>query len=139
MPYANPRCHPISCKSLGNLLSLGNPWLWRDDSPDKMRLLRFKVLQPGSTSGAQAAPRLFDAAQEARVMFETVVEPVLFRLEADQYAGRFTMARDDDLLRLSLAQIAGQIVLDFRKRDLFHSGFPKARTPSFRISELCEP
>src|SRR5262249_4008897 len=57
-------------------------------------------------------------------MFETIVEPVLFRLEADQYTSRFAMARDDDLLRLSLAQIAGQIVLDFRKRDLFHSGFP---------------
>ena len=40
-------------------------------------------------------------------MFETVVEPVLFRFEADQYTGRFAVTRDDNLLCLRLAKIVG--------------------------------
>jgi hypothetical protein len=43
---------------------------------------------------------LFDTTQKARVMFEAVLEPVLFRLEADQHACGLAMARDNDLLRL---------------------------------------
>src|SRR5262249_104699 len=34
------------------------------------------------------------------------------------------MTRDNDFLPLRLPKIAGQVVLDFRKRDLLHSGFP---------------
>ena len=56
-------------------------------------------------------------------MFETIVEPVLLRFEPDQHAGRLAMTRYNDLLRLSFSKIAGQIVLDFRDRDLLHSGF----------------
>jgi hypothetical protein len=48
------------------------------------QLFRFHILQPDSASSAQAVARLFNAPQEMRVMFETVVEPVLFRLESDQ-------------------------------------------------------
>ncbi len=48
------------------------------------RSIRFKVLQPDSTSGEQAAAGLFNATQEARIMLEAMVEPVLFRCEADQ-------------------------------------------------------
>jgi hypothetical protein len=76
-------------------------------------LFRFKVLEPDPTSRAQAVPRLFDTAQEARVMLKTVFEPVFFRFEADQHTRRFAMARDDDLLRLCLAKESRQIVLDF--------------------------
>jgi hypothetical protein len=59
-------------------------------------LFHFNVLDPGPTSRAQAVSGLFDAAQEARVMLETVFEPVLFGLEADQHACRLAMACDDD-------------------------------------------
>jgi hypothetical protein len=45
-------------------------------------LFCFKVLQPDPTSRAQAAPRLFNATQEAWVMLETVVEPVFFRFRS---------------------------------------------------------
>jgi len=41
---------------------------------------------------------LFDAAQEARVVFELMVEPVILGREADQQSGRFSVAGDDDLL-----------------------------------------
>ena len=40
-------------------------------------------------------------------MFETVVEPVIFRLEANQYTGRLAVPRNHDFLRLRFAKIAG--------------------------------
>jgi hypothetical protein len=39
-------------------------------------------------------------------MFETVVELVLFRFEADQYTCWLAVTRDDSLVRLRLAKIA---------------------------------
>src|SRR5712691_4584614 len=86
------------------------------------RLFRFKFLEPGPTSRAQAVPRLFDTAQEARIMLETVFEPGLFGLEADQHACRLAMARDDDFLRLCLAKESRQIVFDFCQWNFLHSG-----------------
>jgi hypothetical protein len=76
-------------------------------------LLSFNILQPHSASGAQTVPRLFNATPETRIMFETVVKPVVFRLEPNQHTSRFAMPRDNDLPRLSLAKIARQIILDF--------------------------
>ena len=69
-------------------------------------LFRFNVFEPDATPCAQAVPRLLDAPQEARVVLETVFEPVLFGLKADQHARRLAVARDDDLLGLSLAKKA---------------------------------
>ena len=88
-------------------------------------LFLFNVFEPDPKSGAQAAARLFDAAQEAWVMFEAAFEPVVFRFKADQHARRFTMAGDDDFLGLRLAQVSGQIVLDFGQGASF--------VPDFRI------
>ena len=81
------------------------------------------MFEMDTASCTQAVPRLLDTAQEARVMFEAVFEPVLFRPEADQHARRFAVARDDDLLRLCLSKKARQIVLDFGQWDFLHSGF----------------
>src|SRR5712672_803403 len=106
-----------------------------DGSIDRARprggpLFRFKVFEPDPTSCAQAVPCLFDAAKEPRIMFEPVFEPVLFRLEADQHARRFAMARDDDLLLLRLSKKPRQIVLDFGEWNFLHSGFPRANHDS---------
>ncbi len=46
---------------------------------------------------------LFDAAQEARVVFELMVEPVILGREADQQSGRFSVAGDHDLLPFGFA------------------------------------
>lgn len=53
-------------------------------------------------------------------------------------------ARDDDLLRLGLTEVARQVVLNLRERDFLHSGFPNCasmtrpliwqRSPEFRRS-----
>jgi hypothetical protein len=87
-------------------------------------LFLFDVFEPDPKSGAQAAARLFNAAQEAWVMFETVFEPVVFRFKADQHARRFTVTGYDDFLGLRLAQVSRQIVLDFGQGDFLHPGFP---------------
>src|SRR4051812_26561204 len=68
-------------------------------------LLRFDVLQPHSVSSTQTVTRLFNTPQETLIMFETVVEPFLFRLEADQYTGWLAVPRDHDFLRLRFAKI----------------------------------
>lgn len=52
--------------------------VWLTLNSEIQWLILLKVLQPDSTSSAQAASRLFDAMQEAGVVFETIVEPVLF-------------------------------------------------------------
>lgn len=56
------------------------------DASVHVPLFAFDIFEPGPTSRAQAVSRLLDTAQEARVMFKAVLEPVLFRLEADQHA-----------------------------------------------------
>jgi hypothetical protein len=56
--------------------------------------------------------RLLDAAQEARIVFDLIVAPVILGREADQQSGRFSIAGNDDLLVLGLAQKLGEIVLD---------------------------
>ncbi len=89
-----------------------------------MLLFHFKVFQLDPMSCTQASPRLIDTAQEARVMFQTIFEPIVFGSESDQHASRLAITRDDDLLPLSLAKIARQIVLDFGERNFLYSGFP---------------
>ncbi len=79
---------------------------------DSSSLFGFHVFESDPASGAQAVPRLFDTAQETQIVFEVVLEPVFFRLKADQHARRLAVARDDD-------RIAG--------------------LPSFPTCELCEP
>src|SRR5207245_11144806 len=85
-------------------------------------LVRVEIFQSDPASCAQALACLFDTAQKSWVIFKTVFEPVLFRLEADQHARRLAVTRNDDLLRLGLPEKARQVVLDFGQRDFLHSG-----------------
>src|SRR4029077_19677327 len=57
---------------------------------------------------------LFDAAHEARVVFELIIEPIIVRRQADQHPDRFPVAGDDDLLAFGFAQKPRQVVLDSR-------------------------
>ena len=66
-------------------------------------LLDVCVMHPRPS--AQARARLLDVAQEARVVLEAVVEPVVLALEPDQDTGRLAVARDDDLLSFCPAQV----------------------------------
>jgi hypothetical protein len=68
--------------------------------------------------------RLIYAPQESRIVLEPILEPIVFRSEADQYSSRLAMTRNDDFLTFRLAEVTRQIVFDFGERNLFHSGFP---------------
>jgi hypothetical protein len=52
----------------------------------------FDVFELDTASCAQAVPCLLNATHEARVVLETVLKPVLFRLETNQHAGWLAMA-----------------------------------------------
>jgi len=49
-------------------------------------------------SGFETLARRFHARDETRIVFELVIEPVIFVLENDQHGGRPPVARNDDLL-----------------------------------------
>ena len=59
------------------------------------------IFEPHAALRLQALPRSFDPAHKAWVVFKAIVEPVIFRLEADQHPRRLTMARDDERSSLS--------------------------------------
>src|SRR5690349_22241171 len=67
----------------------------RARTPTDVPLIGFNVFEPCPTSRAQAISRLFDTTQEPWVVFETVLEPLLFRFEADQHARGLAVACDD--------------------------------------------
>jgi hypothetical protein len=77
------------------------------ESPLAGALFHFDVLQPDPSTGMQAVACLLDPAQESRIVLGAIVEPILLRFEADQHARRLAVTRDDDLLRLGLARVAG--------------------------------
>lgn len=47
---------------------------------------------------AQALPDGIDVLKKPRVMFQFVIEPIVFGAESNQDSGRLAMPRDDDLL-----------------------------------------
>jgi hypothetical protein len=51
----------------------------------------------------QAVVRLVYAAQEARIVFQLIVEPVILGRESDQQSGRSSIACNNDLLAFGLA------------------------------------
>jgi len=57
------------------------------------------------------------------MVFEAVIEPVLFAFEPDQQAGRLSMPRDDNLLGLRQAQESLQVVFHFSQRHPTHRAF----------------
>lgn len=57
-------------------------------------LLRIDILKLHAASRTQAVPRLFDSLQEARIILQTILEPVILRFESNQHTGWLAVARD---------------------------------------------
>ena len=74
-----------------------------------------------SLASAKGDACLFDATHELRVMFESILEPFLFRRKSDEDAGRATVPRDDDLFIDRESQIPGQVILHLRQCHLFRA------------------
>ena len=73
----------------------------------------FDILDSDAASLPQALSRLLDSAQEAWIVFELIIEPVVLGREAYQHAGRLSAAGNDNLLSFGFVQKSGEIVLDF--------------------------
>jgi hypothetical protein len=71
------------------------------------------ILDPDAAALSQAVARLLNPAQEAWIVFELIIKPIVLGREADQQSGWFTVAGNNDLLALGFAQKPGEIVLDF--------------------------
>jgi hypothetical protein len=61
------------------------------------------------------------ALEKTRVVFKTVIEPVIVGFKSYQDAGRPSVPRDDDFLSLRLSEKARQIVLHLREWYLLYS------------------
>src|SRR5207249_11059135 len=88
-----------------------------------------------SLAGLQALARLCDPLQEAWIVLQLVVEPIVFRSKPHQDACRLPVPGDDDLLVLRQAEVLRQVIFDFRQSYLLHRSphAPKAM-PQPRIS-----
>ena len=71
-----------------------------------VRDLYFDVFYPYAEAGPKARPGSVDSLQEARIGLQAIFEPIILRGKADQDARRFPVARDHDLLLLSLSEKA---------------------------------
>ncbi len=82
------------------------------------------VFEPDASARTNACSSLLDAPQKPRVVFKSVVKPVVLRLEPDKYTRWPTVARDNDVLCFGFSQKAGQVVFDLRKGHFLHFGLP---------------
>src|SRR5204863_7535356 len=64
------------------------------------------------------------ARKETCVSLKPVGGPVVRRRERDEGGCRISVSGDYYLPVLGFPQIAGEVVLDLRQRNLLHSGFP---------------
>ena len=89
----------VAFKHVGETLGAGHLGHDRDPKP-----LPVDIFEPGDLASTRTLACTFDALQEARIIQEPILEPVLLRLEADEDARRFAMARNDNVLLLGLTQ-----------------------------------
>ena len=87
-------------------------------------LLR-NFFQPDAEYSARCGSGVCDPLKQLGVMLETIVEPVLVRLETNEDAGRTTVARDDDLVRLRQPEIPRKVILHLRECHPPCSGSPE--------------
>jgi hypothetical protein len=73
-----------------------------------------------SLSVPETLPRLCDPLEEAWIVFQFVIEPIVFRSKSHQDARRLSMPGDNDLLIFRQAEVVRQVILDFRQCYLFH-------------------
>ncbi len=71
--------------------------------------------------------RCLNAPEEFGVILQAVLEPVVLRTKADQHTSRAPMPGDDDLLSGRLAQVAGEVILDFGQSYLPWLVYPPQR------------
>jgi hypothetical protein len=65
-----------------------------------------------------AVSRLLHTGKKPGIILESIVEPIVLRLKADQNPGRFPMPGNDHLLFLSDMEVPRRVILDFGESNL---------------------
>src|SRR5439155_2831443 len=78
-----------------------------------------QILQANALPCAHALPGFLDAREEACVILEPIVEPVILRRKPDEDTCRLSVAGDHHLPDLGFSQVPGEVVLDLRERTFF--------------------
>src|SRR5579872_9680 len=87
-------------------------------------LLRFDIFQANAKPGSKTRPRFFNPPQKPGVGFQPILEPIIFRFEADQHSSWLAVTCNDDFLLLGFVQKTREVIFDFRQRYFLHSGLP---------------
>lgn len=61
---------------------------------------RLNRLEPHTSTGLDVGPSLAHFSDESGIVLQSVVEPIIFGLEANQHASGLPMPRDDDVASL---------------------------------------
>src|SRR6266849_823643 len=88
------------------------------------RILLLQVLELHPATRFDALAGIVDPAQKPWIVLEAVIEPVVLGLEADEYAGRPSMARNHNLTVFRLSKKTREVVLHLGQRHFFHAGLP---------------
>gem|GEM_PF-6896209 len=86
--------------------------------------LTFGIFKPYPTALSQTATGTFDSPKKTPIILETIVKPIVFRVETDQHTGRLSVTRNDDFLLARLTQITRKVVFDFRQGHFPYPGLP---------------
>ena len=75
------------------------------DTQEAIRLitLRRQIFESNTTTLPESFSRRCYTAQEVGMMFQSIVEPSVLAFEANEYAGRLAVPRDENLFRLGQA------------------------------------
>lgn len=84
-----------------------------DCNKSKVGLL-LTIFKCDTTAGSQASSGFLNALQKAGIVFQSIIEPFIFRFKPDQHTGWFSMPCDHDFLFFSKSQVFRQVIFDFR-------------------------
>jgi hypothetical protein len=78
----------------------------------KLSVIFWNVLETNASALSKASSCLLDSMKESRVIFQLVIEPVVFVLEPDQHRRRLSVPRNDNAVLLSEAEVLRELILD---------------------------
>src|SRR3990167_7382924 len=87
-------------------------------------MMLLDVFQFHASAHTEARASLLDALHKPRVVFKSVVKPVVLRFESNEHARRLAMPCDDDIVSFGLPKKSRQVVFDLGQRYFLHFGLP---------------
>ena len=92
--------------------------------------MRSDLVERNTSACADLRARFRDPAQKLRIVFQTVIEPIVFRREADEHAGGSPVPRDHNLLFRGQTKVLRKIILHCGQRRRAGLASPRRRASS---------